>query len=665
MTFSIFYVELPPITFPFHNLKIQALPLQLNHQYYSDLFVNDFLGLIPESFLLAAVFLILLYGTILSNKKNGDKFDLLETGESSKQSQNNGLHNQSPSQGLAWHGQSPSQGLAWLRQGLASHEKHFSSFGGILGINTSLLALLSIVFTVALLANNPISNASVLYSCFLLDDFGLFLKTVLIIASGFSIIISLKYLEQEKLNAFEMQVIVLISSVSMFFLISSVDFISIYLAIEFQSLCFYVMAGMKRESEFSTEAGLKYFVLGAFSSGLLLFGLALQYGFTGTTNFSELSKIFLSIQEGWFSGGDTAFISLSEMKESWLISSWPSAALRGSELGMIFILVGFLFKISAVPFHAWAPDVYEGAPTSVTAFFAIVPKISIFAVLFRVCFGASYGFILSWQKILILSSILSMILGSLAALSQNKIKRLLAWSSIGHVGFLLSALCTGTVEGSQALLFYLIIYIIMTIVLFQVVLSPLRREKIIGWSQLENNPNQYESGIAQNKLVDKEKSQSIILQGLYTQSENQQIKYTSDLTFLSQTNPVIAISIMITMFSIAGIPPLAGFFSKAFILFAAMSAKQFSLAIIIITTSLISCFYYIRIVKIMYFEKQLSKWKSASKERTQNSALTFASFSKESCLVLGVMIALITFFCLFPTFFFKCSHLAALCLSYL
>lgn len=623
MPYSIFPplpFQLPEITFPFHKLKVESLPIHLNHEYYSDLFENDFLSMIPECFGLLAVFIVLLYGVIFSSgasSKKGDK------------------------------GQ---------------------NFGGILGLNTSWIAILSIVLTLFLLSHNPISNASVLYCCFLLDDLALFLKMLVLVGSLFSILISLQYLQQEKLNNFELQTLILISSVSMLFLISSVDFISIYLAIECQSLCFYVMAGLKRESEFSTEAGLKYFLLGAFSSGILLFGLGLQYGFTGTTNFSELSKIFLSIHEVWKVDHVDSSV-FSEIVPSSLISLSPelpassltaSSTRRGCELGMIFVLVGFLFKLSAVPYHMWAPDVYEGAPTSVTAFFAIVPKVSILAICLRFCSIACYGFILSWQKILILSSILSMILGALAALAQNKIKRLLAWSSIGHVGFLLAAIVCGTVEGNQAVVFYIVIYTIMTISLFQVVLCPLRREKINSFGSSSNSLATASLMHSSNKEFQPTRIDNLSTRD---ESDNQQLKYTTDLAFLSQSSPILAMTIMITMFSIAGIPPLAGFFSKAFLLFATISAEQFALAIVVIISSVVSCFYYIRIVKIMYFEPPLSKWRRASKERSQTSVLTFLRISKESSLVFGTTFALLAFFCCNATLLLKSTHFIALSFS--
>jgi len=279
----------------------------------------------------------------------------------------------------------------------------------ILLTNISWLTLLSLFYTLLLVMNNPVNNVLLLYNTLIIDDFSTFIKTLVLLSSFFCIFISLQYTQQETLNAFECILLILFSTVSMLFLVSSSDFISMYLAVELQSLCFYVIAAIKRNSEFSTEAGLKYFLLGAFSSGLLLFGCSLIYGFTGVTNFSELAKIFTGGTEG---------ILLS------------TSSLPACELGMVFLLVGFLFKIAAAPFHMWSPDVYEGAPTSVTAFFMITPKAAILAVFLRIFLESFYDFFLSWQSLVILASMSSLVIGSLAALSQTKIKRLLAFSSI-------------------------------------------------------------------------------------------------------------------------------------------------------------------------------------------------------------------------------------------
>jgi len=459
---------------------------QLNTIYQPFLFDIDFQALFPEIFLISSGLFLLMYGVLLSTSGNRNYPVLIE--------------------------------------------------------NMSWLILLTLSFGFLLIVNNPMHDAVLFYNTLVLDDFTKFIKIILVISAGFCLLISLEYVKQESLNAFEIILLMFFSTVSMLFLVSSADFISMYLAVELQSLCFYVLASVKRNSEFSTEAGLKYFLLGAFSSGLLLFGCSLIYGFTGITNFSELSKLF--------TGGTQEILS-------------STSSLPACELGMVFLLVGFLFKVAAVPFHMWSPDVYEGSPTSITAFFMITPKVALFAVFLRIFLEGFYDFFLPWQKILIFSSIASMIVGSLAALSQTKIKRLLAFSSIGHVGYLLSGFACGTIEGIQALLIYLIVYLIMNINVFALLLCFIKRE------QTHSMPR---------------------------------MKYITDLAFLSKTNPLLAITLTITLFSMAGIPPLAGFYSKAYLFFATMSSGLYVVAIIGVLTSVVSCFYYIRLVKIMYFE---------------------------------------------------------------
>jgi len=498
------------------------------------LFENDFKGIFPELFLVLTILLLLVYGVILSTSKE-KKYPLL-------------IGN-----------------IGWL-------------------------GLLALFLTLVLLIKNPLSHGLIFYNTLIIDQETQFFKIVALVGAFFSILISLDYMKKEGLNGFEIIILTLLSTSSILFLISSADFISMYLAIEFQSLCFYVMAGSKRDSEFSTEAGLKYFLLGAFSSGLLLFGCSLIYGFTGITNFTELGKLFTP-------GGQEVVTGLY--------------SLRGCELGMIFILVGLLFKLTAVPFHMWAPDVYEGAPTSITAFFSITPKISILAVFIRVFLEGFYDLMIDWQTILIFSALASMILGAVAALSQNKIKRLLAYSSIGHVGYLLAGLCCGTIEGIQGLLIYLVVYVLMTINIFGIILFPLRREFI---------------------------------------NSVQRIKYTTDLGMMAKTNPVLAFTLTVSMFSIAGIPPLAGFYSKAFLFFAALSSNLYLLAVIGVLTSVVSCFYYIRVVKIMYFENP-KNW------------LSFSQIPKESALVVGISFFFILFFVFYPSPLYLATHKVALALS--
>lgn len=497
------------------------------------LFENDFKAAFPELFLVVATITLLLFGVIYSTSQE-KKYPILLTT------------------------------MTWLSS-------------------------LSLVFTFYLLINSKIGDGVIFYNTFIIDDFTYFLKILVIIASLLTTLIAIEYTKQEKMNGFEYIILILFSCSTMLFLISSLDFITMYLAIELQSLCFYVLAASKRDSEFSTEAGLKYFLLGAFSSGLLLFGCSLIYGFTGVTNFTELAKIFTC--------------GINDLS-----IGYPS--MRGLELGMIFIIVGFLFKLTAVPFHMWAPDVYEGAPTSVTAFFSIVPKISVLAVFLRLFFESFYDFMYPWQKILILSSLASMIFGALAAMAQNKIKRLLAFSSIVNVGYILIGFCCGTIEGLQALLIYLFIYVIMTLNIFAVILSPIRRE--------------------------------------FVESVNR-VKYTTDLAMVGKTNPALAFNLTITMFSLAGIPPLAGFLSKAFLFFAAMSSNMFVLALVGVIASVISCFYYIRIIKIMYFEKSQT-WCS------------FSRISKENGIILSFTLFFLLFFITYPSPLYLATHKAALAL---
>ena len=498
------------------------------------LFENDFKGILPELFLVLTILLLLIYGVVYSTSKE-KKYPLL-------------IGN-----------------IGWL-------------------------GLITVFLTFVLLYKSPLNHGLVFYNTLVLDNTSQFFKMIALSGAFFSICISLDYMKKEGINGFEILILTLLSTSSILFLISSADFISMYLAIEFQSLCFYVMAGSKRDSEFSTEAGLKYFLLGAFSSGLLLFGCSLIYGFTGITNFTELGKLFTP-------GGQEIVTGLY--------------SLRGCELGMIFIMVGLLFKLTAVPFHMWAPDVYEGAPTSITAFFSITPKISILAVFIRVFLEGFYDLMIDWQTILIFSALASMILGAVAALSQNKIKRLLAYSSIGHVGYLLAGLCCGTIEGIQGLLIYLVVYVVMTINIFGIILFPLRREFI---------------------------------------HSVQRIKYTTDLGMMAKSNPVLAFTLTISMFSIAGIPPLAGFYSKAFLFFAALSSNLYLLAVIGVLTSVVSCFYYIRVVKIMYFENP-KNW------------LTFSPIPKESSLVVGISFFFILFFVFYPSPLYLATHKVALALS--
>jgi NADH:ubiquinone oxidoreductase subunit 2 (subunit N) len=483
--------------------------------------------------------------------------------------------------------------------------------------NVNWLALLALGLTLLIAANGPISHGVFFYHTFLIDDVTTFFKAVVLLGALSSLLISVDHLERESVNGFEFPLLLLLSTCSMLFLISAADFVSMYLAIELQSLCFYVLAAFKRDSEFSTEAGLKYFILGVFSSGLLLFGCSLVYGFTGTVEFSELSKIFASLAAPMGASLDvvqaSTDFSIVEATETFTVTS--TSSWRGCELGMIFLIIGFLFKLTAAPFHMWAPDVYEGAPTAVTAFFSIVPKPALMVVFLRLLYQSFYDFLPEWQSFLIFCSVASMVVGSFAGLAQQRIKRLLAFSSIGHVGYMLIPFCCGTWEGLQGLVMYLLIYIVVTVNVFGVIMSPLRRA---------TQPSQPHQGV-------------------------DRVKYTTDLAQLGKTNPVLAATLTVSMFSLAGIPPLAGFYGKAFLFWAALSSSQYLLALVGIIASAISCFYYIRIVKIMYFEAP-QNW------------LTFSRISKESSIILAITLLFIVGLMGYPFPLYVASQKVALAL---
>lgn len=458
----------------------------------------------------------------------------------------------------------------------------------LLSYNVGWLTILTFLYVIILISNAKIDNAIVLYNTLIIDNFSQFAKICCLLASGCSILISTNYLKSESLNASESMILILLATVGMVFCISSADFISLYLTIELQSLAFYVLAALKRNSEFSTEAGIKYFLLGAFSSGLLLFGCSLIYGFTGTLSFIECAKIFTETST-----------SLSS-----------SVANSACELAIVFLLTGFLFKIAAAPFHSWSPDVYEGAPTPVTAFFTIAPKIAFFAVFIRLFLESFFDFINTWQMILILVSSFSMILGAFGALAQNKIKRFLAFSSISHAGYLLVGFASANIEGIQSFLLYIIVYIVMNIIAFSIILSGTRHTK--------------------NHMIS-------------------HLKYITDLAYLAKTNPVLAVTFTVTMFSMAGVPPFAGFYSKAFLFFAAINSNLGVLAVLGVLTSVLTCFYYLRIVRIMYFSVPKT-WCNSIQVPRENAYLLALSFF------------FLTFFVVNPTPLYLLVHKAAIAL---
>ena len=390
------------------------------------------------------------------------------------------------------------------------------------------LTILCLVFAVALVLNQPQETTKIFNDSYLIDKFSMFMKILILVFTLFILTISKDYVKKNDIDKMEYPIIIISSTLGMLLMVSSYDLIVFYLGLELQSLCLYILASFKREDEKSTEAGLKYFVLSALASGLLLYGCSLIYGFTGSTNFE-------------------------------VISNNLDSSNKASIFGIVFIIVGLAFKISAVPFHMWTPDVYEGSPTSVTSFFALIPKIAALAVFIRFMYVPFINVIDQWQTIIIFLSIASMILGAVAAIGQNNIKRLMAYSSIGHMGYALAGLATGSNSGVQGTIIYLTIYLVMNLGAFGCIFM-MKRENIY-----------YEN--------------------------------INDLSGLSKNHPMLALSFLIILFSLAGIPPLAGFFAKFYIFMAVIENKMYTLAIIGLVTTVISAFYYLRIIKIIYFDK--------------------------------------------------------------
>jgi len=442
--------------------------------------------------------------------------------------------------------------------------------------NASWLSIQILLILMYLNINNCFYDVTIFNNLLILDSFGIFIKNFILGSTICILIMSLTYNKFESINNFEFPILILLTILGTLLLISSYDLISMYLAIELQSFCSYILSSFKRNSEFSAEAGLKYFVLGAFSSGFLLFGCSLIYGFTGTTNYEQISLLLAS-------------------------SYYEHPNNNGIVIGVIFILISFLFKLSAAPFHLWSPDIYEGSPTIITAFFAIVPKLGLFVFFLRLFFDSFYGLFTFWQSFLIICSASSMLIGSLGAIWQIKLKRLLAFSAISHVGYMLIGLCCCSIESIYALIFYSIIYIFMSILTFSLLLS-----------------------IRKNNDLKK-------------------VKYIEDLTIIAKTNPFIGFCFATTFFSIAGVPPLAGFFSKMFLFFSAVSQSIYSLAIIGVLTSVISCFYYLRIIQISYFER-INQWISLKK------------IDKDISIIISIFIFLLIAFFLHPSLLIVLVH---------
>jgi NADH-quinone oxidoreductase subunit N len=394
----------------------------------------------------------------------------------------------------------------------------------------SWLAIAVMVVAGGLVYFSPSSATDAAFGgAFIADGFARFMKLLIIGGSALTLLLSLTYAEKEDMARFEYPVLFVFATLGMMMMVSANDLLSLYIALELQNLALYIIAAFRRDSIKSTEAGLKYFVLSALSSGLLLYGISLIYGFAGSISFPVLAETFADS------------ISL------------------GAVFGLVFIAAGLAFKCAAVPFHMWTPDVYEGAPTPVTAFFSVAPKAAAIGLLVRVMIGPFGPIVAEWQQIVIFVSIASMVLGAVAAINQSNIKRLMAYSSIGHVGYVLIGLAAGTEAGIQSVAVYLAIYLFMNVGTFAVILAM--------------------------------RAKGIAVEGI------------DDLKGLAHTRPGLALAMAIFMFAMAGIPPLAGFFGKLYVFMAAVQAGLFTLAVIGVLASVVSAFYYLRIVKIMYFDE--------------------------------------------------------------
>ncbi len=398
------------------------------------------------------------------------------------------------------------------------------------------LSIISLLSCLALIFNFPINeNIELFNNSYKIDYLTSFMKILTIISGIFVLLSSSKYIQVIKINKIEYPILVLSSILGMMVMISSNDLILFYMGLELQSLALYVLASFNRDNILSSESGLKYFVLSALSSGLLLYGCSLIYGFSGSTNFN-------------------------------LIAENINQSSYGLTFGIIFIITGLAFKISAVPFHMWAPDVYEGSPTSVTIFFAILPKIAALTVFIRILYVPFLNIIDQWQIIIVFLSIASMLFGAIAAIGQKNLKRLIAYSSIGHMGYALAGVSTGTNQGIQSSITYISIYLFMNLAFFSCLFMLRRDEKYF---------------------------------------EN-----IEDLSGLSKNHPMLSFSFLIVLFSLAGIPPLAGFFAKFYIFSAVIEQSMYFLAITGLLSTVIAAFYYLRLIKIIYFDSEKEKYES-------------------------------------------------------
>jgi NADH-quinone oxidoreductase subunit N len=397
------------------------------------------------------------------------------------------------------------------------------------------LSLIVLLITSVIIFNETIGVQETLMfnDSVIIDYLSSFMKIATLLSAFLVLVISSSYLKTFKIFKIEYPILILSAVLGMMIMISSNDLIIFYMGLELQSLALYVLVTFNRDQLKSSEAGLKYFVLSALSSGLLLYGCSLIYGFTGSTNFNLIA--------GQLNSNEYALT-----------------------FGIVFILVGLSFKISAVPFHMWAPDVYEGSPTSVTLFFTMVPKIAALTVFIRFLYVPFFNLIDQWQMIIIFLSIASMLFGAIAAIGQTNLKRLIAYSSIGHIGYTIAGLAVGTNDGIQSSIIYITIYILMNLGLFSCLLM------------MKRNNEYYED--------------------------------INDLSGLSKNHPLLSLSLLIILFSLAGIPPLAGFFAKFYIFKSVLEQSMYFLAIIGLLSTVVAAFYYLRIIKIIYFDKEKEKY---------------------------------------------------------
>ena len=432
------------------------------------------------------------------------------------------------------------------------------------------LTILSLFLCVPIIYMNFDNQSLVFNNNYSINIFSNLLKIIILVSSAFSLIFTGQYLKRINLEKFEYMILILSSTLGMFIMVSTNNLIGLYLGIELQSLSLYVLSSVDRSSLKSSESGVKYFVLGALSSGLFLYGCSLVYGFTGSTNYLIINENF-------------------------------SVDNIGLIFGLVFIIVGLAFKVSAVPFHMWTPDVYEGSPTSVTAFFSLAPKVAGIGAFIQILFVSFEAAYVEWKSIIIFISIASMILGSVAAIGQTNIKRLMAYSSIGHMGYALAGLATGTLNGISATLSYILIYVVMNIAAFTCILF-----------------------FSRNKIY---------------------FEDIRDLGGLSKNHPVISICFCIILFSLAGIPPLAGFFAKFYIFKAVIDSQMYTLAIIGLLSSVIAAFYYLRVIKIIYFDKEKEKFDEIS-----GLGMKFS---------LSISSIIILFYFISPSFLINLSDIAA------